>query len=76
MLREQLQQRWQALAPVMQKLLSQAGIQGRAPTFDDFMWAYSVFWYAPPLPQPPFSPPGCGSECGTSVCGTIEMNIL
>ena len=46
-LKGQLQQRWQALAPVMQRLLQEAGIRGRVATFDDFLWAYSMFWCAP-----------------------------
>ena len=41
MLKQQLQQRWQELAPTVQHLLAQAGVQGRADTFDDFLWAYS-----------------------------------
>lgn len=43
-LRGQLQQKWQKLQPAVQRLLAEAGVRARAPTFDDFLWAYSMFW--------------------------------
>jgi len=45
-----LRERWEGLAPAVQELLRASGpvTQGLSPTFQDFLWAYSIFWYFPP----------------------------
>lgn len=39
----QLRQVWQSLQPAVRQLALQSGAEG-APSWDDFLWAYSVFW--------------------------------
>ena len=46
-----LERMWTKLEPVCQDLLLDAGHRQRAPSFRDFLWAYSIFWYA--------AAPGC-----------------
>lgn len=41
--RAQLEATWQLLKVPASVLLRAAGVQGRA-SFNDFLWAYSVFW--------------------------------
>ena len=40
-----LESMWTKLEPVCQDLLLDAGHRQRAPSFQDFLWAYSIFWY-------------------------------
>ena len=40
-----LERMWAKLEPVCQDLLLDAGHRQRAPCFQDFLWAYSIFWY-------------------------------
>ncbi|CAK0754341.1 hypothetical protein CVIRNUC_002290 [Coccomyxa viridis] len=48
-----LERMWTKLEPVCQDLLLDAGHRQRAPSFQDFLWAYSIFWSrAQSLPVP------------------------
>lgn len=45
MKQKQLLDMWQSIQPACEELLKHASVAGKKLTFDDFLWAYSVFWY-------------------------------
>ena len=48
MLESNLRDTWKRLRPVCADILEEAGVQDAAPGFEDFLWAYSIFWCEAP----------------------------
>lgn len=57
-----LQQQWRRLAPACQQLALRAGVEAQ-PSYQDFLWAYSIFW-SRAISIPCRTPTGLTSEEG------------
>ncbi|KAK9806362.1 hypothetical protein WJX72_011435 [[Myrmecia] bisecta] len=72
--KRQLAGSWKRLGPVCNQLLEQAGVQALQPTFDDFLWANSVFWSrAQTFPSPIAGAPGGGVEVTEGIVPGLDF---